>query len=140
MKIKEVERYIEEHGLNTSCRERELVDQRNYLYKYIRITYGLSYVKIGTMFNKNHATVLHGIGNYEQLKRTKDYIRNICFLIKEFPIRSEMEFLTSSVAGQGMVITQLNQKQYLKLARFRLDNEIRTNEEAVKKLIDNILH
>jgi hypothetical protein len=138
-KLEELTKYINDNELNVPSRKRELVDQRSYLYKHIRIEYGYSFIKIGKMFNKDHATIMHGINEYEKHKQNRGYLDNVFNLIKDYPIRSEMEVLTSALGRHKTIIIQLEHIQKLKLTKFRLDNELKTNEDAIKVLIDKII-
>lgn len=138
--LDKVKDYIQKNGLDKKNRKRELVDKRAYLYKYLTLNTGFSLTSIGEMFNKNHATVIHGLKNFELMKGTKGYMANVFMMVKDFPIVSEMENLTGVNSVNRMVLAQLNEKEYLKLSRFRLDSGLDTNEQAIKLLINNILH
>jgi len=71
MNIKE---YIKLNKLNTNSRERQNVYKRFYMFAYLRKTYGYSYQKIGCLFNRNHATIIHGINEYEYFKKDKMFL------------------------------------------------------------------
>lgn len=73
--IGKLKEFIENNGLNLSARHIEKVTLRNILYTRLR-DYGLTLEIIGGFFNKNHATVLHGIRKYEIMKETKDFLLN----------------------------------------------------------------
>jgi chromosomal replication initiation ATPase DnaA len=66
-----VKQYIESEQLNLKRKTNSLVFKRYYLYAYLRYTYNLPLVKIGKMFNRDHATIIHGIKIYEQIKETR---------------------------------------------------------------------
>ena len=64
--------YINTNGLNTPSRHREHVYRRAILMTFLRER-GLSLNQIGRMFNRDHATVLHGIKIYEAQKSYEDF-------------------------------------------------------------------
>ena len=79
MNLEEIENirlYIQAECLDGKCRKRGLVDQRSYLYHMLRKEAGMTLVKIGEMFNKDHATIMHGLKSYEALKDSKLFIVN----------------------------------------------------------------
>jgi len=51
----------------SKTRKREYVDARRIAYKIFRVVKGYSYAKIGSMFNKDHATVLFGVNTTNSL-------------------------------------------------------------------------
>lgn len=63
---------IDELDLKSKCRKRELVYTRNILYKHLR-NKGISLQAIGKMFNRDHATVLFGLNQYERLINYDDF-------------------------------------------------------------------
>ena len=69
--IKNVEYFIQKDGLKRKSRERKYIHKRIFFYYTLRNA-GLTYQRIGDMFNRHHATVLHGIKTYKNLKKTKD--------------------------------------------------------------------
>jgi hypothetical protein len=75
-----IEEIIEEYGLKSKCRKRELVYTRNILYKHLR-NKGMSLQAIGKKFNRDHATVLFGLNQYERLCGYEDFEtlkENVC--------------------------------------------------------------
>tara|TARA_R100001509_G_C4682095_1_gene153887 strand:- start:33 stop:449 length:417 start_codon:yes stop_codon:yes gene_type:complete len=71
--IKDVEFLISKDNLRQKNRKREKIHKRMYLYNILK-DYGYSYVRIAFMFSKNHATVIHAIYEYKQLKEINDKI------------------------------------------------------------------
>jgi len=67
-----IEELIEEYDLKSNCRKRELVYARNVLYKYLR-NQGMSLIRIGKMFNRDHATVLFALNQYDKLSKYEDF-------------------------------------------------------------------
>jgi hypothetical protein len=65
---------IEDHGLNTTSRKRELVYKRYFLYARMRRRMSLVY--IASLFNKDHASVIYGIKTCRYYEKTNDFIFN----------------------------------------------------------------
>jgi hypothetical protein len=72
---------IEKYGLLNKSRRRDVLYKRYYLYNELRIC-GLSLSDIGRYFDKNHATILHGLRVHKDLTsyRDADYIAETCAL------------------------------------------------------------
>jgi len=68
--IKEI---IEQDGLGKKNRKREIVHRRIYLFRKLRED-GHTLKGIGSLFNMNHATILHGLNTYKNLVETNDKI------------------------------------------------------------------
>ena len=66
-----IKQVIEKDGLDKKGRHAPLVNKRIYLY-YIMRKHGMPFQKIGSFFNRDHPTVIHGIKRYEALKNSKD--------------------------------------------------------------------
>ena len=66
--IKEI---IEQDGLNIKNRKREIVHKRIYLFNTLRRN-GYTLKKIGSLFNMNHATILHGLNTFQNLTDVND--------------------------------------------------------------------
>lgn len=58
------------------CRKREYVDIRHFCFWAIRNSTKLPLNKIGKFFERDHATVLHGITNFENLSKHDESYRN----------------------------------------------------------------
>lgn len=69
--LEKVKYLIERDNLKDKSRKRYLVYKRNYLYYKLRQD-GYSLELIGSLFNKHHATIIHGIDTYKAVKRYKD--------------------------------------------------------------------
>ena len=58
--IEKIKYMIELHNLTTSCRDRDLVYKRAYIYSELRkLNYKLS--DIGRLLDKHHATIINGL-------------------------------------------------------------------------------
>ena len=74
--IKDVEYFIQKDNLKKKCRKRKYIHKRIYLFYTLRRA-GCTYQRIADMFDLNHATVIHGIKTYKNLKRTKDELLHL---------------------------------------------------------------
>lgn len=63
---------IEDHGLKSTSRKRELVYKRYFLYTRMRRTMSLSY--IASFFEKDHASVIYGINTCKYFEKINDYV------------------------------------------------------------------
>lgn len=69
----EIEQYIEDNNLATRHRYRHFSYKRFYLYNLLR-NEGLTLYEIARMFNRDHASVMHGIKTHKDLMATNDKI------------------------------------------------------------------
>ena len=69
--IKLIKEIIEQDGLAQKNRKREIVHRRIYLFRKLRED-GHTLKGIGSLFNMNHATILHGLNTYKNLVETND--------------------------------------------------------------------
>tara|TARA_R110002051_G_scaffold30319_8_gene70202 strand:+ start:1336 stop:1782 length:447 start_codon:yes stop_codon:yes gene_type:complete len=53
--------------LKSTSRARELIDARSICYQIMRDEMGMSYNYIGTLFNKNHATIISAVKKFPDL-------------------------------------------------------------------------
>ena len=76
-----IDQLIKEHGLKEKNRSRHIIYKRYYLYNELR-NFGFSLSDIGRYFNKNHATVLHGLRVHKDLITYNDkyYLAETCWL------------------------------------------------------------
>ena len=74
LEINNPKEFINRYELNKHNRQRDIVILRHELMFLIRKHTKLSVEKIGKMFDKNHATVVHAIKNIEAYKHFKDKI------------------------------------------------------------------
>lgn len=70
-----VRKYIEENNLNTKSKEFSRRDEdkfrRYHLMKYLRRNHNLT--QTAAFFDMNHATVIHGLKMYDNLKDYEDF-------------------------------------------------------------------
>ena len=71
--IENVQDLIEQFDLKKKCRKQEVIYKRYYLYNQLRkANYSLG--AIGKIFNKDHASVLHGLRMHEVYTLSKDKV------------------------------------------------------------------
>tara|TARA_R100001440_G_scaffold111_2_gene276 strand:- start:209 stop:541 length:333 start_codon:yes stop_codon:yes gene_type:complete len=81
-----IQEYIQLEKLDTNNRKRELVYKRFYMFAYLRKTYGYSLQKIGKLFSRSHATIIHGINEYEYFKEDKLFKEITEEIRQDFPM------------------------------------------------------
>jgi len=69
--IELIKQIIEQDGLANKNRKREIVHRRIYLFNKLRKD-GYTLKGIGSLFNMNHATILHGLKTYQNLIDVND--------------------------------------------------------------------
>lgn len=74
--VKDVSESISREGLNKKDRRRHIVHQRMYLMNLLR-NHEVKLKAIGMMFNLHHATVIHLIAKYKDLKYMNDALLNV---------------------------------------------------------------
>ena len=93
---------IDELDLKSKSRKRELVYTRNILYKHLR-NKGMGLNAIGKMFNRDHATVLFGLNQYERLinyddfKELQESVCNRLELNQKLKPKAEVSYLENRV-------------------------------------------
>lgn len=97
--IELIKQIIEQDGLANKNRKREVVYRKIYLFRKLRED-GHTLKGIGSMFNMNHATILHGLRTYQNLidvndkcfKQDTEYYRLILSLEHpELDLRKEIK-------------------------------------------------
>ena len=77
--IKEERELLQKHELKKKCRQPRYVHRRIYFF-YILREAGATYQEIGDLFDLNHATVIHGIKRYKELRDTNDRLLHLDLL------------------------------------------------------------
>lgn len=80
MNLIKITELIERYELNTSSRKREKVYIRSVLYHFLRSN-KMTLDRIGKMFGKNHATILHGLECYNRNKNYSDF-KDLIYLVE----------------------------------------------------------
>jgi len=83
--IRSVEEIIEVEKLSGAKRVRHIVHQRFYLMWFLRKNTELSLSEIGELFDRDHATVMHGVKYHNDAIEINDkvYLKNT-YLIKRY--------------------------------------------------------
>ena len=71
-----VNRIIDFYDLKKKDRRRELVDIRRSLYHFLVVKHGLKYTAVAELFEKDHATIIHALKDYDMIKNDDEYLRN----------------------------------------------------------------
>lgn len=69
----EIIQYIQENNIDKNSRVRQLVYKRFYFYNLFRLQ-GMTYQEIAAIFDKDHASILHGIKMHKQFTEMNDSI------------------------------------------------------------------
>lgn len=104
-----VRKYILGEKLHLNSRKREKVYKRSYMYAYLRYTYNKSLESIATEFNRNHATVIHGLKLYNDFKTDK-YFLNI---VEETSMQFPMGIFVSDNNSSCLMFEILNKQEIL---------------------------
>mgnify|MGYP000449967449 CR=1 FL=1 len=81
--IEKIKYMIELHNLTTSCRDRDLVYKRAYIYSELRkLNYKLS--DIGRLLDKHHATIINGLKVDNQFQNCDKIYDDIIAPIKDY--------------------------------------------------------
>ena len=81
--IDKIKYIINLYDLTTSCRDRDLIYKRAYIYSELR-KLGYKLIDIGIMLDKNHATVLNGLAVDKQFQNSDIIYDKAIAHIKEY--------------------------------------------------------
>ena len=121
---KYIKEYIEEvtqMDLGSKKRTREFVEMRCVAYKLTRVLTKMGLSRIGELYNRNHATVLHSINLFDDLYNQSDFSEN-----KKLYLRWLQEFREVQRFGE---IQQM----------IGIDKEMQSDEE-VREKYEYLLH
>ena len=103
--IELIKQIIEQDGLAKKNRKREIVHRRIYLFNKLRKD-GYTLKRIGSLFNMNHTTILHGLKTYNNLTDVHD---------KQLPTDTEYyELLLSMEKPEVNLYKEIKQAKNLK--------------------------
>jgi hypothetical protein len=116
--MEEIIKYIEDNNLNTRHRYRHFSYKRFYLYNLLREE-GFTFYDIADMFNRNHASVIHGLKTHKDLMATKDkiYLDQIDELVLMFESKPTSHDLVSDIMNCYSL-------ERLKKIKFRIKNNL----------------
>jgi hypothetical protein len=129
----EIQEYIQAEQLDGKNRRRDLVYRRIYLFKYLKQMEGLSLVEIGKLFNRDHSTVIHGLKAFENAKLYDDFMD---YTRKEFEL-FKINTFRRDLYTLNRTPVQYSKEQFKTIVEVREYNNIETNEEAIKFIIDS---
>jgi hypothetical protein len=81
--IEKIKYMIELHNLTTSCRDRDLVYKRAYIYSELR-KLGMNLSDIGRLLEKHHATIINGLKVDNQFQNCDKIYDDIIAPIKNY--------------------------------------------------------
>jgi DNA-binding transcriptional MerR regulator len=81
--IEKIKYMIELHNLTTSCRDRDLVYKRAYIYSELR-KLGMNLSEIGRLMDKHHATIINGLKVDNQFQNCDKIYDDIIAPIKDY--------------------------------------------------------
>lgn len=80
-----IKQLIEQDDLASKSQKQKHVHRRHYLFYLLRERVGMTLESIGELFNRDHATVIHGINIYKSREEMKDpYMNRDIAEYKEF--------------------------------------------------------
>jgi len=133
MTIEEIKEYICSEGLDVKCRKREFVYRRVYLFKYLQQMEGMTLTAIGELFDLDHATVIHGLKTFDNVKLYEDFMD---YTRKEFELFKINTFRRDLYTLNRTPI-QFSTEQFETIVDVRISQELDTNEDAIKFIINN---
>ena len=126
-----VEEYISAEGLNTKSRRRDIVYRRMYLFKYLKQMQDKTLTEIGGLFNRDHSTIIHGLKTFEDVKLYDDFID---YTQKEFEL-FRIDTFRRDLRTLNRIPVQFSREEFETIAKVRMENNLETNHEAVKFII-----
>ena len=133
MSVERIKEHIEKYSLDVPCRKREVVYKRMYLFKYLQQMEGMSLISIGKMFNRDHSTVIHGLRTFDNVKLYEDFMD---YTRKEFELFKINTFRRDLYTLNRTPI-QFSREQFETIVEVRIKENIETNEEAIKFIIES---
>lgn len=117
-----IKQVIEKDGLDSKERFSPLINKRMYMYTIMR-KHGMNFQKIGSFFNRNHATIIHGIKRYKDLTKSKDVMLKVDTeeyeqIFGEIPVPKERYNLekdvrkATTIADLNIIKRRLNNNMY----------------------------
>lgn len=71
-----IKQLIERDNLSSGSQKQKHVHQRHYLFYLLKDRVGMTLESIGELFNRDHATVIHGIKTYKTRHELNDPYMN----------------------------------------------------------------
>jgi hypothetical protein len=113
-KLDQVRNYLDGSGIDMKSRKQEHLFRRYYLMYYLRKCYKAPLESIGRLFNKDHATIINAIKQYEILKGDKDFKDITEDERLFFPLNSEgTEYYEAEIISVNMPKTLISMDLFL---------------------------
>lgn len=93
-RLEKINYIIDRYGLKEKTRRRDVIFKRYFIYNELR-NYGMSLTMIGEIFEKNHATILHGLRVHKDMLSYRD----VDYIAETSAIQTQLEGLDFPNAG-----------------------------------------
>jgi hypothetical protein len=129
-----IKQYIEDLSgkkLDTKSRERELVELRFVAFKLTKYLTRSSLSKIGKIYNRDHATVLHGIKQFDSLeeqiyfKPSKDLfdkcVKEFLALSDEYVVLKNLQTTSELKNEYEQILKRIEEKHRLEVEEYKME-------------------
>ena len=117
-------------------RLRENVDARRIVYKVSRDMLNLTYIRIAKYFDKNHASVLHGLKHFDALFETDRDFRNNYNAVMQ--VISSVEFDSNIIDSQDVLVDYVNLKTDHVDIKQKYESLLRSLHHKVLEKVDDL--
>jgi DNA-binding transcriptional MerR regulator len=119
--IEKIKYMIDLYNLTTSCRDRDLVYKRAYIYSELR-KLGMNLSEIGRLMDKHHATIINGLKVDNQFQNCDKIYDDIIAPIKHYlyPGEAPIELPKYSIFEDVM---NCNNTTDLRIIKMRIEND-----------------
>ena len=117
-------------------RIRDNVDARRIAYKVCREVLNLTYMRIAKYFDKNHASILHGLKHFDDLFETdRDFRNNYNAVMK---VISSVEFDSNIIDSQDIFVDYVNLKSETMDIKQKYETLLRSLHNKVTEKVDEL--
>ena len=118
-------------------RVRQNVDARRIVYKLCRELLNITYTRIARYFDKNHASVLHGLKQFDDLFETdREFRRNYNAVMH---VISSIEFDSNIIDSQDIIVDYLHLKDDNFDVQKKYDHLLKSLQYKVTEKINELL-
>jgi hypothetical protein len=119
--IEKIKYMIDLYNLTTSCRDRDLVYKRAYIYSELR-KLGMNLSDIGRLLEKHHATIINGLKVDNQFQNCDKIYDDIIAPIKNYlyPSDAPVELPKYSIFDD---VIKCNNTTDLRIIKMRIEND-----------------
>lgn len=144
-----IKNYIEElteMDLTSSSRVRSIVEMRWVAFKLTRVLTRTSLYKIGELYNKNHATVLYGIKNFDFMYNMEEFNQTKTIYKRVYNAFLEIQSYIG-IDGKIETLKELNENfqnqigsnnETLEFIKFKYENKIDQITEKYNKSVRDL--